>query len=216
MLLAITLRTLVLPDRKPWDQLAFLSHHYHQILAPMGVSLFPVYPGTDPMLVCKLCDGLIVDGTMKNIPPEHYGCPRLPEMAHTYTVDEYAIDSLLVAAFSEAGKPILGVCGGIQTLNVFFGGTLHQLIPGHNDIPAGHRIQIVPGSFLSSVYGPSASVNSYHRQCVDQVAPGFAVTARAEDGTVEAIEKGNILGVQWHPEVLLDAALFKAFLNTYF
>ena len=92
-----------------------------------------------------------------------------------------------------------------------------KIIPERNcNFPAGHRIQIVPGSFLSSVYGSSASVNSYHRQCVDQVAPGFAVTARAEDGTVEAIEKGNILGVQWHPEVLLDAALFKAFLNTHF
>ena len=216
MLLAITLRTLDLADRKPWDQLAFLSHHYYQILKPMGAELFPVYPGTDPVLVCRLCDGLIVDGTMKNIYPEHYGQPRLPEMAHTYTVDEYATDSPLIAAFSQAGKPILGVCGGIQALNVFFGGTLHQLIPGHNDIPEGHRIHIAPDSFLSSVYGFSTSVNSYHRQCVDQVAPGFAVTARAEDGTVEAIEKGNILGVQWHPEVMLDKPLFEAFLKAYF
>ena len=130
MLLAITLRTMELPDRKPWDQLAFLSHHYAQILSPMGASLFPVYPGTDPALVCRLCDGLIVDGTMKNIFPEHYGQPRLPEMEHTYTVDEYATDRSLIAAFAQAGKPILGVCGGIQALNVFFGGTLHQLIPG--------------------------------------------------------------------------------------
>ena len=61
-----------------------------------------------------------------------------------------------------------------------------------------------------------AEVNSYHGQCVDDVAPGFRVTARTEDGVIEAIEKDNIVGVQWHPEVAYEMEFFKQFLKTFF
>ena len=138
-------------------------------------------------------------------------------MEHTYTVDEYSKDKQLVDAFVKAGKPILGICGGLQVLNVYFGGTLNQLVPHHDDIHDGHRIRIEKDSFLYAVYKTeTAEVNSYHRQCALDAAPGFRVTAWAEDGTIEAIERDNIIAVQWHPEVAEDLPLFRAFLEAFF
>ena len=95
------------------------------------------------------------------------------------------------------------------------GGTLIQRRPGH----AGtrHEIAIEKGSFLEKVYQKDrVEINSYHGQCIDRVAPGFRVTARAADGTIEAIEKGNIVAVQWHPEVDLEMDFFRTFIKEFF
>lgn len=217
MILAIPLRTMDVPDRWPWDKHSYICDHYKRIFDPMGIPLFPVYSDNCAEGVSRICDGLIVDGTVKNVFPEYYGQERLPEMAHTYTVDEYASDIKLVEAFHKAGKPIVGICGGIQILNVYFGGTLNQHVHGHNKIHAGHRLHVEKDSFLHRVYGAeTVDVNSYHDQCVDRVAPGFTVTARAEDGTIEAIENGNIIGVQWHPEVSLDVNFFRRWIDEFF
>ena len=195
----------------------FLPHAYFDAVRHFGgiPMMIPVHATEEEQLfLLNQCDGLILTGG-NDIAPKHYGesiWNDTVEPAPERDAAEWKICGMAL----ERNIPILGICRGFQLLNVFFGGTLHQLIPGHNDIPEGHRIHIAPDSFLSSVYGFSTSVNSYHRQCVDEVAPGFTVTARAEDGTVEAIEKGNILGVQWQPEVMLDSPFFDAFLKTYF
>ena len=217
MILAIPIRVLDMPDQAPWDKVYTLSDWFRQVFDQLGVTPFPVLPHCNAEEVCRVCDGLIVSGSAKNIYPEYYHHPRLPEMEHTYTVDEYAGDKPLIDAFVNAKKPIMGICGGLQMLNVYFGGTLNQLVPGHNDIPDGHCIHIEKDSFLYSVYqSETVEVNSYHRQCALEPAPGFRVTARAEGGTIEAIERDNIIAVQWHPEVVLDLPLFQAFLNTFF
>lgn len=120
----------------------------------------------------------------------------------------------------QAGRPILGICRGIQSLNVAAGGTLIQDIPSEvvgavnhavsyqSGEGYAHSVQVVSGSLLAkalSCSGGTISVNSHHHQAVARLAAGFVVSASAPDGVIEAIEKsdaGFIIGVQWHPEGL--------------
>ena len=215
MRLAIILRTHEAPEMKPWDHHYYLCDGYKNIFDELGVTLIPYYSANCEEELCSLCDGLIVPGSNKNIYPEYYGRERDPR-AH-YSVDEYGKDRWIIDAFVKAGKPILGICGGEQYINVYFGGTMCQKVPGHSLGEGTHTIHIEKGSFLHKVYGSdTAEVNSYHGQCVDDVAEGFRVTARTEDGVIEAIEKDNIVGVQWHPEVAYEMGFFKEFLKTFF
>jgi len=118
----------------------------------------------------------------------------------------------------KTGKPILGICRGIQVLNVAVGGTLYQDLYKQNDSPilqhiqkapnthCSHYVQLDKGSLLESIAGSERiQVNSYHHQSLKEVPSVFKVTAVASDGIVEAIESTDeqfVLGVQWHPEAL--------------
>ena len=106
----------------------------------------------------------------------------------------------LCAAFCAQRKPILGICRGIQVLNVYFGGDLIQHMDGHDG--TCHSVQIMPDSALSHLCGETCMVNSYHHQAIGRLGAGLRTTARAADGTIEAVEHDTlpILGVQWHPE----------------
>ncbi|HMM20845.1 MAG TPA: gamma-glutamyl-gamma-aminobutyrate hydrolase family protein [Selenomonadales bacterium] len=113
-------------------------------------------------------------------------------------------------------KPILGICRGLQVINIAFGGTLYQdlsQIPGpvlqHRQPSrghvAGHTAEVVAGTMLERIFAArELRTNSHHHQAVKAVAPDFAVNARTRDGVVEGIENEpeNILGVQWHPEMM--------------
>lgn len=137
------------------------------------------------------------------------------------TAEEYqpvrdAVEIALAARAMERHQPVLGICRGIQVLNVACGGTLTQHLPDtlgndeHRRIVGAfegndHPVSVTPGSLLERVVGDAPHrVYSHHHQAVDRVADGFAVTGRADDGTVEALERdhpgGYLLGVQWHPE----------------
>jgi len=121
----------------------------------------------------------------------------------------------------KTGKPILGICRGIQVLNVAVGGTLYQDLYKQNDSPilqhiqkapnthCSHYVQLDKGSLLESIAGSERiQVNSYHHQSLKEVPSDFKVTAVASDGIVEAIESTDeqfVLGVQWHPEALSAA-----------
>jgi putative glutamine amidotransferase len=121
----------------------------------------------------------------------------------------------MAAGAVAAGIPVLGVCGGMQLLAVVRGGALHQHLPDDlgvsheqpppKDVPS-HPVEVAPGSILARLVGPgSLDVNSTHHQAVSRPGSGMAVSARAPDGVVEAIELDGhpfALGVQWHPEVL--------------
>jgi gamma-glutamyl-gamma-aminobutyrate hydrolase PuuD len=127
--------------------------------------------------------------------------------------------ALIKAALAD-DIPVLGICRGMQLLNVAFGGSLHGDIAGssaqHPHVPADrdaalgfrHRVTFEPGSLVSRVYGATAKdVNSLHHQAVNRVGAGLTVSGRAADGTVEALELPEArwcLGVQWHPELLPD------------
>ncbi|MDY3617843.1 gamma-glutamyl-gamma-aminobutyrate hydrolase family protein [Agathobaculum sp.] len=109
-----------------------------------------------------------------------------------------AEEQALFAAFEARHKPILGICRGVQMLNVCCGGTLYQHIEEHMD--GCHSVTCTAD--LAALIGGSPMVNSYHHQAVDRAAPGFRVAARAADNTIEALwhRTKPILGVQWHPE----------------
>ena len=214
MILAILERTEVIPGAEPFHRRYHLMTDFKEIFEDLGVLLFPVVSTGGAEEVERLCDGLVLTGFGPNVHPHYYG--REPEEGLVYTVDEYALDKAVIGPFAAAGKPILGVCGGVQSMNVWFGGTLRQQVPNHSLKGGTHPVGIARGSFLESVFGERAQVNSFHGQAVEIPAPGFAVTARAEDGTIEAIEQGNRIGVQWHPEVMRDTAFFRAFLERFF
>ncbi|MBQ8831722.1 MAG: gamma-glutamyl-gamma-aminobutyrate hydrolase family protein [Oscillospiraceae bacterium] len=152
-------------------------------------------------------DGLLLAGG-EDISPELYG-----EVNEGLSVGmdkaREASDPLAVDAFIKAGKPILGICRGMQALNVIFGGTMIQHLnekcavhTPENGVDKFHTVKIESGSIIHTLYGEETEVTSSHHQAVKDIADAFVVTAAAPDGTVEAIEHKtlNIVGVQWHPE----------------
>ena len=161
-------------------------------------------------------DGLVLQGG-NDVAPEHYGeAPLHADWAGDAVRDRYEME--LIAAFIAAGKPVFGVCRGLQLLNVMHGGTLYQDIatqqPGaleHRKLGAYeknfHQVEFVEGSRLASLYPASRRhlANSIHHQSIKDVAPGFVVEARCpDDGVVEAIRRQHggsyVAAVQWHPE----------------
>jgi putative glutamine amidotransferase len=181
-------------------------------------------------------DGLVLQGG-NDVAPESYGeAPRHPDWAGDRVRDLYEIE--LIDAFIRAGKPVFGICRGLQLLNVMFGGTLVQDIATQRPASLAHRdgsaferhfhsIELVPGTHLAQLY-PGArqdTVNSLHHQAIKDLAPGFAVEALCpEDGTIEAVRRqgpGYVAAVQWHPEFHLpgdpdnfdDAPLLNDFLD---
>jgi putative glutamine amidotransferase len=166
-------------------------------------------------------DGLLLTGG-GDLSPETYG-----EIAHASVADvdpkRDALETSLVVAARRAHLPILGICRGIQVLNVACGGTLVQDIPSqvsgaldhsfavppHEPYSLAHEIWLEKDTLLGRLMrerlsdADSCDVNSRHHQAVKDVAPGFAVSATAPDGVIESIEdpaERFCLGVQWHPE----------------
>ena len=115
----------------------------------------------------------------------------------------------LIDDFLRVGRPVLGICRGLQVLNVYFGGTLRQHIEGHSQIDGHDRLHPVcaEGGLLRPLYDPRFAVNSAHHQAVDTLGTGLKVLARADDGTVEAVGHRTlpVFAVQWHPERLCGA-----------
>jgi putative glutamine amidotransferase len=153
-------------------------------------------------------DGIVLTGGA-DIEPGRYGRPN------THSDTEPRRDELelaLLAGAIEVGTPVLGICRGLQVLNVHAGGTLHQHVPAHAryDLTPDARSQSViieRGSVLHSIYGDAVTVNSLHHQTVDTVGAELRVTARADDGTVEGLELAgtDVIAVQWHPEMINHA-----------
>jgi putative glutamine amidotransferase len=162
----------------------------------------------------ELLDGLVLEGGSDMWPGSYGEEPLRPEWSGDRVRDGYEID--LLRAFVARGKPVLGVCRGLQVLNVAFGGTLYQDLALQKPGPLFHRsaqlydrnhhqIAFEPGTRLAQLYPgqESATVNSVHHQGIKDLAPGFVVEARADDGVIEAIRRSGepcVAGVQWHPE----------------
>jgi putative glutamine amidotransferase len=188
--------------------------------AVLGAGAVPVLlPPADRVAAAFLAmiDGLIVTGGAFDIPPELYGEARRDACGPVKEARTRFEKELLEAALA-AALPVLGICGGMQLMNVVRGGTLHQDLvadtglqgheqPPPKDVPT-HAIKVPAGTLLWRLIGlgvPEHRVNSTHHQAVKTPGTGVLVAATAPDGVVEAIELPDLpfaVGVQWHPEAL--------------
>ena len=165
-------------------------------------------------------DALVLAGG-PDIDPPRYGARPQPTTTEVRP-ERDAWELALLDAALERDIPVLGICRGAQLLNVARGGTLHQHLPeqighaGHRPAPAQYgpiEIALEPDALPGSLLGGRICVPCYHHQAIDRLGHGLAVTARALDGTVEAVQLTDrefVVGVQWHPEQDNDRRLFYA------
>ncbi len=194
----------------------------------------PDLPGEALAALLETLDGLLLSGG-PDVDPVHFSEEPLPGMGRIDPGRD-RVELGLARLALEAGMPILGICRGAQVLNIAAGGDIFQDLPSqaegilkHVQQPTPmphptHGIRIEPGSLLASVTGrDSLRVNTWHHQAVRKTAPGFAVSAAAPDGVVEAIEKPGatfVLGLQFHPESMARGGspeatlLFEAFVKS--
>ena len=199
----------------PFHKEYVLNDSFREIFDELGILLIPVISNKNLGEICALCDGLVLTGGINDVNPKYYN--EEPIKGKEYKYDEYPLIENIVNLFVNANKPILGICAGLQEINVIFGGTLYQRISNHFlEDQSTHKAKLNKDSFLYKVYNEEAiNINSYHRQAIKDVAPNFKVTAISEDGIIEGIEKDNIIAVQWHPETLKDIKLFRKFIETF-
>jgi putative glutamine amidotransferase len=178
--------------------------------------------GDSSISLADRLDALILTGGA-DVDPARYGAVRQAATgpAHTWRDDN---ELQLLASFLKSGKPVLGICRGHQIINTFLGGTLHQHIPdvnrstSHQPAPGEFgetKIRAELGSVVADVMGDVFSVMCSHHQSIDVVGRGLHVTARADDGIIEAVEAESdgapfLVSVQWHPEQSMDTRLFRA------
>jgi putative glutamine amidotransferase len=234
-------RVTPLPEGEPRGHEMALGLPYLNGLEAAGALplVIPLLPDAALEPLLDRLDGILLSGG-PDLDPESYGAEPHAELGPTEPdLDRF---ELAVARRADAREmPILAICRGAQALNVVRGGALHQHlpdlseeIPHRQDIPGdrpSHEVELVPGSRLASLLagreteGSNAleqriGVNSFHHQAIERLGEDLVVSARAPDGTIEAIEdpaRPFLVGVQWHAETLVhrpyESALFRAFVD---
>jgi putative glutamine amidotransferase len=212
-------------SERSWPQYA------HAVEAAGGIAV-KIPLSASPAEVAQLaasCEGVLLPGSGADVNPQKYGEEAIPECGEADSARE-AVDELLLQDASNLQKPLLGICYGFQSLNVWRGGTLIQNLqtpvdhkPGRT-VREAHSMKIEPASRLRRLLraGTVLTVNSSHHQAVKQAGDGLVPVAwSAEDGVVEAAEGHGeqfLVGVQWHPERFFDQdpasnSLFQAFVS---
>lgn len=184
------------------------------IAAGGSVMICPPQPVDRAEDVVEAVDALVLSGG-GDIGPERYGSSN--QRSSDIDAERDGWELALVDAARRRGRPILGICRGLQVINVAMGGTLAQHVWGRSEHPdlehrpgAGlashdHRVRLDPTGRLARLFGEDErTVNSFHHQAVDRVGEGLRATATAGDGTVEGLESddGLAVAVQWHPELM--------------
>jgi putative glutamine amidotransferase len=200
-----------------WElEAALLPAGYPRLVQHAGglaAMLPPDAPEYAAATVARL-DGLVIAGG-PDVEPVRYGAERDPRTGPPAPARD-AWELALIEAALAAGLPLLGICRGMQLLNVAVGGTLVQHIDGHAETPGvfgRHSVKPVPGTLYAAAVPEEMSVPTFHHQAVDRLGAGLVVSAWAADGTVEAVElpsAGWVLGVQWHPEMGADLRVMRA------
>lgn len=199
-----------------WDvRAAFLPQQYFDAVTASGgiVVLLPPQPDADASAPAVLegLDGLILTGGL-DVQPELYGAERHPS-TDAARPDRDDWELALFRGAEARRMPVLAICRGLQLVNVAKGGTLHQHLPEAlgteryrigGGVFATNEVIVDDGSRLAGLVGPgSLDVHSYHHQGIDRLGDGLVVSARTDDGLVQAFEaEGDqyLVGVQWHPE----------------
>jgi putative glutamine amidotransferase len=209
-------------NQRSWPQ-------YARAVTIAGGIAVPVPLTESPASVAKLvasCSGVLLPGSPADVNPQKYGQEPVPECAAADPARE-AVDELLLQDAFNLHKPLLCICYGTQSLNVWKGGTLQQHLATELNHKAGrevveaHPVTIAADAQHFTDFPPSLPVNSSHHQSVALPGDGLHIIATAPDGTVEAIEQRGeqfVLGVQWHPERTFDLdshsrSIFTAFVR---
>lgn len=215
----------IVPQYRADGEKTFTRPWYPRMIRRAGA--LPLMPAADEGYEgirqwTELCGGILFTGG-PDVNPRTYGEDVREECGEIVPVRDTFEKTALELAL-QLDKPIFGICRGIQSMNVFCGGSLFQDIPA--DIPSPlthdkvvHDIDVKSGTLLADIIGSGVhEVNSYHHQSVKRTAPGFRVAAASSDGVIEAIfmpERRFVLGVQWHPELMheseISRKLFAAF-----
>ena len=208
-----------------WDaEAVVLPWSYPARIAQAGgiAVLLPPVPGIAGVL--DRLDGLILSGG-GDFDPAGYGAQRHPETTSVWP-DRDAAEVALLSAALERGLPVLGICRGMQVINVTMGGSLHQHVPdvvghhGHAPVPGSygaHPVRVAADSGLAGILGRTQvdKVPTHHHQALDRLGNGLTATAWSDDGIIEAVELDApgcpfAVAVQWHPEAGDDLSLFRA------
>lgn len=208
-----------------WNSVAAIvpGAYVEGVAAAGGTPVLLPPVGTDPS-VLELMDGLIVIGGV-DVDPRFYGAERHQLTSSQPSRDEH--DIALTRSALDRGLPLFAICRGAQILNVALGGTLIQHLPDVNPRAGQYQpgpgrygkveFTTEPGSRCAELLGAAAESPCHHHQAIDEVAEGLVVTARAPDGTIEAVETTTgswTLGVQFHPEEnRKDPRLFEGFID---
>jgi len=226
-------------DRDWSPPMNILRRTYIEAVATAGGAPFLIPLVDDEEVMRALydrLDGLLLSGG-GDVDPSHYGEEPTAELGTTDPLRD-TVELWLARWAAADGKPILGICRGVQMLNVALGGTLYQDIPAqlHSDLVhdssytrqdwtyMAHDLRLAPDSKLAQLFETTSfPINSLHHQSLKTIAPGLRPVGWAPDGVVEAIEGNNghfLIGVQCHPEALQGAAdprwqaLFKRFVES--
>ena len=214
----------------------YLSRHYSEAIeaaggAPVHVSLIPNSGYVDT--VADALDGILLPGSDSDVDPLRYGQQPHPNLGSVHKIKDET-DLLIIDAAERRELPLLGICFGMQVLNVSRGGTLIQDISSQlpeaikheqgapRDRPS-HRVRLQENTKLSTIAGTlDALVNSHHHQAIESVGANLVPTAWTNDGLIEALEDPRsdrfVVAVQWHPELgwqrdAISQRLFKSFVN---
>lgn len=206
------------------DERYTVNHDYVNALLNAGADISLLLPQSKESLYIELyrCDGLVIPGG-DDVNPRLY----LQENQHSQPIDAgiEQLDLDAIEIMQKMNKPIFGICRGLQIINVAFGGTLiqdinlqkkdsfdHSFSYNYKKPLNAHKIIVSKNSILSNYLEETVEVNSYHHQAIDLLAPNFKISAKSEDGLIEAIESERIIAVQWHPERMCS---IKAFQNLF-
>jgi putative glutamine amidotransferase len=208
------------------DQAVLLPRRYVDKVALAGGLPVLLPPAAACPEVLSRLDGLILSGG-SDVEPARYGADLHPAAGPFYPDRDSAELELCTRALA-ARLPLLGICRGLQVVNVALGGTLHQHLPdvvgtdSHSPEVAGygtHKVSVAGQTRLSDVLGRSeAAVPTHHHQAIDRLGAGLVPTAWTDDGVIEAVELADgagaaapfMIAVQWHPEAGDDLSVFTA------
>lgn len=209
-LIAFTARDTIIRNTQGY----YFQQSYMDAVTAAGGTYLGILPLPDHNYdhIAELCDGLLVTGG-GDIDPKYFN-QELHEKASLVKENIDEMDFKLIEAFLKKKKPILGICRGHQVLNVYYGGSLIQDIPSivetdliHSQTEARnvgtHEVKLIKDSFLgkeNEVY----LTNSFHHQSVLEPGKTLEVLAYSKDGIVEAIQNDEVMGVQWHPECMIE------------
>jgi putative glutamine amidotransferase len=218
--------------KKDSPAFSYLAAGYYDCISSVGgipVVLPPVGEADDLNRVLELLDGVVLVGGA-DLDPRRDGFMLHPSV-RTMDARREEFDRLLVRLVAKRRLPVFGIGSGMQLLNVSQGGNLHlhipedlpKAIPHSDSIDPAHRhgLEVSPGTLMERVFGDGEiRVNSMHHMAIDELAPGFIVSARSPDEVIEAFESANddwwVLGTQFHPEAesasALDVRIFEEWL----